>query len=219
MIMKSAVNRFIKIMIFADFLVVSGFSFIGPILAVFVTFQITGGSLKVAGTAIMIVWLVKSVLQVPLARYIDKNRGEWDDFYTMISGYFLFTLVPFLYIYVTTPGQLYLVQILYGIATALAYPGWISMFTRHVDKDKTGFEWSLYSTAIGIGSGVAAYVGGYLADTFGFNTVFVVVGIISFIGSTCLLLLRKEILMSHHLKKVARLETDSKLGKTINRKK
>ena len=214
--MKPAINRFIKIMIFADFLVVSAFAFVGPIMAVFVTFQITNGSLKVAGTAVMIVWLVKSVLQVPLAKYIDKNRGEWDDFYTMIIGYFLFTLVPFLYIYVATPGQLYLVQVLYGVATALAYPGWISMFTRHVDKDKTGFEWSLYSTSIGIGSGLAAYAGGYLADTFGFYTVFVIVGVVSFVGSTCLLLLRKEIIMSHHIKKVARLEPKGKIGKTIN---
>jgi MFS family permease len=137
----------------------------------------------------------------------------------MIIGYFLFTLVPFLYIYVATPGQLYLVQVLYGIATALAYPGWISMFTRHVDKDKTGFEWSLYSTAIGIGSGLAAYGGGYLADTFGFYTVFIVVGVVSFIGSACLLLLRKEILMSHHLKKVARLEVGEKIGKAINNRR
>jgi len=216
--MKSVINRFIKIMIFADFLVVSAFAFIGPIMAVFVTFQITDGSLKVAGTAMMIVWLVKSILQIPLAKYIDKNRGEWDDFYTMVFGYFLFTTVPFLYIFVNTPAQLYLVQVLYGVATALAYPGWISMFSRHVDKQKTGFEWSLYSTAIGIGSGLAAYAGGYLADAYGFYTVFIIVGCVSFVGSVCLLLLRKEILMSHHLKKVARLETDGKLGKTINRR-
>ena len=216
--MKSAINRFIKIMIFADFLVVSAFAFIGPIMAVFVTLQIDGGSLKVAGTAMMIVWLVKSILQVPLARYIDKNRGEWDDFYTMVFGYFLFTTVPFLYIFVSSPAQLYLVQVLYGMATALAYPGWISMFTRHVDRKKTGFEWSLYSTSIGIGSGIAAYIGGFLADTYGFYTVFVVVGCVSFVGSACLLLLRKEIMMSHHLKKVARLETDGKLGKALNHK-
>jgi len=214
--MKSVINRFIKIMIFADFLVVSAFAFVGPIMAVFITSQIKGGSLKVAGLATMIVWVVKSVLQVPLAKYIDKNRGEWDDFYTMVIGYFLFTTVPFFYLFVSTPTQLYLVQILYGIATALAYPGWISMFTRHVDKNKTGFEWSLYSTSIGIGTGLAAYAGGYLADSFGFYVVFVVVGCTSFVGSVCLLALRKEILMSHHLKKVARIQVKEKIGKAIN---
>ncbi|MEK7211423.1 MAG: MFS transporter [Patescibacteria group bacterium] len=217
--MKSVVNRFIKIMIFADFLVLSAFGFIGPIMAVFITAELTDGSLKVAGIASMIFLVTKSLLQIPIAKYIDKNRGEWDDFYTMIAGYFIITAIPFLYLFISDARQLYLAQFIYGIGGALAYPGWVSIFARHIDKGKTGFEWSLYSTTVSIGMGLAAFAGGYLADKFGFYVVFILVGIFSFLGTLGLLFIRKEILLSHHLPKVARIEKQQiKMGKKTNRR-
>jgi len=55
------VNPVIQALIFSDLLILSGFGLISPILAVFITNQIRGGSLEVAGLATTIYLVSKSL--------------------------------------------------------------------------------------------------------------------------------------------------------------
>lgn len=187
------VNPVIKALIFSDILILSGFGLISPIFAVFITNQIKGGSVEVAGLAATIYLVSKSLGQIPVAEYIDKIKGERDDFQLMLWGSVCFSLVPFLYLFLTTPGQLYLVQLLYGLATALTFPSWMAIFTRHIDSEKEGLEWGTYFTLTDLGGALAATVGGVLAQNFGFKPVFALVGIISLLGSLSLLAIKARL--------------------------
>lgn len=180
------VSPVIKFLTYSDILMMSGWGLISPILSVFITDQIPGGTVEVAGLASTIYFLVKSFLQIPVARYIDKRKGENDDFNTMILGSLVITLSAFLYIFVKTPAQLYLVQALYGIGGALSYPSWLALFTRHVDKNEEGLEWSLYYTTTDLGAALAAGLGGFIAASFGYGYVFLSVGISSLLGTAFL---------------------------------
>src|SRR3989338_1804653 len=80
------INQVILIIVFADFILVSAFGFLAPISALFITQEITHGTVAVVGFALTIYWVVKSILQLFVARHIDKNHGEYDDFYSMILG-------------------------------------------------------------------------------------------------------------------------------------
>src|SRR3989344_1017309 len=80
------INRVIKTFIVSDFFVQSGFSVFAPIFAIFVTKQIANGSLEVVGFAAAISQIVKVTFQIPVARILDKNHGEYDDFYSLITG-------------------------------------------------------------------------------------------------------------------------------------
>ncbi|MBI5465517.1 MFS transporter [Candidatus Gottesmanbacteria bacterium] len=175
------INRFIWILIWSALLLTFGFGLITPIFAVFLTQQIQGGSLVVVGVAEMIYLVTKSILQVPISILIDKTSGEKIDFYCIFIGGILITLVPFLYLWVLFPWQIYILQFIYGLGAAFDWPAWMGLFTRHIDENKESFEWSLQTTIEEIGLAGAAVIGGLLADRLGFKPVFLLVGIFSFL--------------------------------------
>ncbi|MEK7076299.1 MAG: MFS transporter [Patescibacteria group bacterium] len=176
------INHVIRTLVISDFFVNSGFSIFGPVFAVFVTKQISGGSLEVIGFATAIFQIFKSGLQIPIARYLDKNHGEYDDFYSMILGTALIVLVPFAYLFATTASHIYIIQAIYGIGAAFTIPPWYAIFSRHLDKMQENVEWSMDSIAIGIGAAGSAAIGGILAQKFGFSLVFVIGGILAIFG-------------------------------------
>jgi hypothetical protein len=63
------------------------------------------------------------------------------------------------------------------------------MFTRHIDKGQEGYEWSFDSVVAGGGSAATAALGGVLAVRLGFETLFILIGAISIIGSAALIFL------------------------------
>ncbi len=186
-------HKVINNLILSDIFILSGFGLISPVLAVFFTEQIHGGSLGVAGLASTVYLITKSLLILPIGRYIDRKKGEKDDFYAMFLGSTLTSFVPFSYLFINNPTQVYLVQTLYGLGEALSYPSWLAIFTRHVGKKKTGFTWGLYYTMTDVFGAVTAGVGGAIANRLGFKPLFIVVGMMSLVGSSVLLLFYKEI--------------------------
>src|SRR3989344_3077515 len=166
------ISHVVRTLVVSDFFINAGFSVFAPVFAVFITKQVEGGSLAVVGFAAAIFQIFKSSLQIPIAKYLDKNHGEYDDFYSMVLGTSLIALVPFLYLFATTATQVYVIQALYGIGASFAIPPWYAIFTRHVDKMQENVEWSLDSIAIGIGAAASAAMGGLLAEKFGFQFVF-----------------------------------------------
>jgi len=178
----SLVNKVIRVLVLGDIMFFSAFGLIGPIFAVFITNQITGATIATVGFAATINLLTRALLQMPIARYIDKHKGEKDDFLLMIVGSTLISVVPFAYLFVTLPIHLYFAQVILGIGGALTNPGWFAIFTRHIDKGKEGTEWTLENVSIGLVSAGAAALGGVMAERFGFHNLFIVVGILSLVG-------------------------------------
>lgn len=190
-------NGFIKTMVVSDFFLNYGLGLLGPIFALFIAQTITAGSTaeaaKIAGIASLLYWIPKSILQIPVGRYLDKNHGEKDDYWFMILGLFITAIVPFGYLVSFLPWHIYLLQLLQGIGMALALPPWLALFTKRVDKGNEAFEWATESTFIGFGAGIGGAVGGTIAAFFGFNVVFISVGIFSLFSVAILLLLRKQV--------------------------
>lgn len=173
----------------ADLFSVAGFGLIEPIIAVYFVEGIDGGSIFAVGIASMIYLLTKSLVQLPFSKYVDghNNKKRW-----LIIGVFVFSLVPFLYIFATNIYHIYLAQILYGIGSGLAYPTWLALWSTHLDKKHEAFEWSLYSTLTGVGAALSAALGAGLAQVAGYPVTFMAVGILSLIGCGILLQLNRK---------------------------
>lgn len=181
-----SINKVIRFLTISDVLMLSGWGLVNPIFAVFVTDQIQGGSVEIAGLAITVFLLTKSLVQMPIAWLIDKKRGEIDDFWVMIIGSLIISLSAFLFIFAKIPFHIFLIQILYGFGAALSYPSWLAIFTRHVDYRKEGFEWSLYFTVTDLGGAFVAGLGGMIANYLGFQPLFLLVGLLSLLGTAFL---------------------------------
>lgn len=184
-------------MVISDFFLNYGFGLLGPIFALFVAQTITAGSTaeaaKIVGIASLLYWIPKSFLQIPVGRYLDKNHGEIDDYWFMIFGLLIATIVPFGYLFSSLPWHIYFFQFLQGIGMALALPPWLSLFTKRLDKGNEAFEWATESTFLGLGAGIGGIVGGTVAALFGFRIVFMGVGLFSLLSVSILLLLRKKV--------------------------
>ena len=183
------INRIIKVLMLSDFVITSAFGFVAPIFALFITDKIQGGTIETVGFAAAFYWLAAVLIRLPVARRIDKTPSEKDDFYFMIFGSVLISVVPFLFIFSTKIWHIYLIQAFYGIGYSLRLPGWYGMFTRHIDKGQEGYEWSFDSLFSGIGAAITAALGGIIAAKFGFEILFILIGITSIIGSATLIFL------------------------------
>jgi MFS family permease len=177
------INRVVQYLTFSDIMMLSGWGLVMPILAVFVTEKIPGAGVEEAGIAMTIYFLVRSIAQIPVARHIDSLRGEKDDFKVLITGSTILSLSAFLFIFASEPIHIYLIQIINGFGTALSYPTWLAIFTRHVDKNQEAMEWTMYNTTVDLGTAAAAGIGGFLAGKIGFDYLFLVVGIMSLTGT------------------------------------
>lgn len=192
--MLKSINKVVKTLIFYDLLLLFGWGLVVPILAIFIMESIQGGNTQVAGLAIGIYWLGKSLLQVPIANYLDKNHGEKDDYYFLIFGTLLASLAPFGFIFASLPWHIYFLQVIHALGMASAIPAWAGIFTRHIDKGKEAQSWALDSSALGIGVGTAGIIGGTVANLFGFVPLFIGVGTFGIISALLLLPLKNELL-------------------------
>ena len=187
------INPLIRALIFSDFLVISAFAIYGPIFAIFISQQIEGGS---AGLAASFYWITRSIFQLPISHLLDKKNAEKNNFWALTAGSLIFSAVPFMYIFASLPWHVFLLQGIYGFADCLAAPTYLSIFSHHLDKKKENIEWGVRSVSIGIGTSLAAVLGGYVADKHGFDTVFLLTGIFAMTGATTLIFITR-----HHLKK------------------
>jgi DHA1 family quinolone resistance protein-like MFS transporter len=179
--MFKSINKIIKILIFSDVFILSGFGFITPIFAIFIAQRMTTGNIieaaKIAGFATGIYWGVKSIVQIPFGRYLDRMQGERDDLLFIVFGNILAALAVFGYIFSSSALHIYLCQGIYALGMAMNIPGWCAIFTRHIDKGKEALEWSTRATLIGVGAAITGITGGIIAAEFGFDILFLLVGV------------------------------------------
>lgn len=174
------VNRFVRYFVLSDIILFSGWGLVSPIFSVYVTQQIVGASLFTVGIGAFVYWFVRSILQLPIADYLDNTKGEKDDFYALILGLSLMSFSAFSFVFIREPYQLYIVQAIHGLASGMYHSAWAGMFSRHLDKDRAASSWALDSALLGFAAGLTGLLGGFFGDLFGFTVVFVGAGILSF---------------------------------------
>ncbi len=190
--MKIAINKVIKILILSDVALIAGLGFVTPIFAIFLTDQIQGGNLEVIGYAAAIYWIVKSLVLIPFGKYLDRNHGEKDDLWFVVIGNLLAALAVFGYLFSRLPWHIYLLQTIYAVGMGMNIPGYTAIFTRHIDKGKEAFDWSVRGALVGMATGITGALGGMVAHKFGFSTLFVGVGIFILLSAFLPLLIIKE---------------------------
>lgn len=187
-------NKIIRTLIISDFIIYSGWGLFAPIFAIFVLESITGGSIQVVGFAVAIYWVLKSILQIPIGNYLDRNHGERDDYWFLVIGIFIASLVPLFFIIISETWHLYVLQAVYAVGMAMAVPSWGGIFVRHMDKGKEAKTWGAESSGLGIGIGIAGAIGGMVAATIGFTPLFIIISIFGMIGVGVLLSARNSVL-------------------------
>lgn len=187
------INSLIKFLTLSNLLMLAGWGFVGPIFAVYVTSQIQGGELELVGIAVAVNLVIRSVFQLPFARLIDSRKGEIDDFVVTAVGSLLISIVPFLHIWASRPAHVLILQGIMGFGAAMSTPGWLAIFTRHIDRDREAEEWGICQTMVGLGMALTGALGAFLADKFGFPVLFMTAGATTTFGAFFLLFVYQDL--------------------------
>ena len=186
-------NQVILVIIFAQFVFTVAANLSVPFFALFVV-QDIGAAAAAVGFASAIYWVVKSVLQLPLARWIDKNHGEIDDYYSLLIGLTITITGLFLFYFARELWHIFAIQALIGVGDAFVVPPLYAIFSRHLDHDSEGFEWAVQSSfSVGAGSALGGTLSGLLVATLGIRPLFLINGTLMLVGLVILLFLKPYI--------------------------
>lgn len=177
-------HKVLRILILSDLFIIGSFGLVQPIFAVFMLQNVVGTTLTSIGIAVTIQLVTKAVMQIIVAKWTDEEAGNRRELGTLFVGSILMSLVSFGYIWATNLSILYTLQFLYGLGAALAFPGWVVIYTRYIRAEKAGYEWSVYSTIVSLGTAAAASIGAYMAEVFSFTYLFIIIGTLSLVGSS-----------------------------------
>ncbi len=177
-------NKILKILLWS-----SGFSLLaaglfGPIYAVFV--EEIGGDLLTAGAAYSVFAISSGIIIFFIGRWEDHIKHHEK---LIVLGYGLGILGFIGYLLIKTPLDLFLVQIVFGVAGAVGTPAFDGLYSRYLDKGKYCSEWALWESMYSVVTGISALIGGYIANFYGFKVLFAIMLILSVIAFTTSLLL------------------------------
>jgi MFS family permease len=182
----------LRLLIISDLFILSSFALISPIFSIFILKNIGQATIASAGMAVTIQMFTKALFQIIVGKWADEERGNCRELNAMIVGSILISLVPIGYIFCRNVIDVYIIQVLYGLGQAFAYPTWRVLFNRYLNQEKAGYEFGVYDTITSFGIASAAAIGGYLAQNYSFNLLFIIVSVVSFIGSTFLISIFKH---------------------------
>lgn len=186
-------NQVVLVIIFAQFIFTMAANFSAPFFAVFVLEDI-GAAAAAIGFASAVYWVVKSVLQLPIARWIDRNHGEIDDYYALLLGSAITTAGVFLFYFANELWHVFALQVLIGVGDAFVVPPLYAIFIRHIDSGSEGFEYSLQSSfSFGGGSALGGALSGFLVGFVGVRPLYLINGTLMLVGLVVLFFLRPYI--------------------------
>jgi MFS family permease len=170
-------QRELKILLWSNALFALAAGMFGPIYAVFV--EQIGGDLLTAGGAYAAYSIVAGILIFFISRWEDHVRHQEK---LVVAGFALSCLGFLGYLLIQTSIDLFIVQIILGLGQAINIPAYDGLYSKHLDKGKFASEWGLWESSNYIVVAVAALIGGYLANIFGFRFIFLIMFVISLIG-------------------------------------
>ena len=162
---------------------------LGPIYAFFV--EEVGGDILDAGLTSFVFFLTAGITTLIAGKFTDKIK---ESELILVFGYTLTGIGFLLYLFADTIMLLFLVMVVTGFAQAIYAPAFDSLFSRHCNKKGAGMQWGVWEASNYFTVAIAAAVGGVVAFTLGFNTLFVIMACLSFFSAIFIYKLPRTVL-------------------------
>jgi len=155
-----------KILLTASLLANFGDSLIGPFYAVFV--EKIGGSILDIGFTVTVFSMCTGLLMILIGKLSDRLNKEL----ITIFGYGMYALGSLLYLVISSPWQLFFLQIVFAIGTACLAAPLTTLFAKYIQKGKEGAQWGLEGGSSFLAVGVASFIGTLIVSQWGFKILF-----------------------------------------------
>lgn len=193
-------NKILKFLICYDLLTLSSFGLVQPIFALFLEQEITGVTTATIGIAAAIFLAVKSLIQPLIGRIADNEKGNQREVKFLYVSSILIIVTPLIYIFAKNIYHIYIAQFIYGVGMAFSSAVWYTLYTRFVDDNKAGFQWSMYDTITGLAGAATAFIGAVIAQYFGFKSVFILISVFSCFSLFVMIFLERHAIKNYSKK-------------------
>ena len=156
-----------KILLVMALLVNIGDNLIGPFHAVYI--QKIGIGLADLGYASVVFNVSIGLLMILIGKLSDKLNKEL----ITVAGYYLFAVGTLGYMVISRSWHLFLLQVVFALASACLSAPLTALFSRYIDKKDEGLQWGLNSGGERIAVAVAVLAGTLIVTRFGFTTLFI----------------------------------------------
>lgn len=170
------INPVVKAFIISEMFLWSSWNAIIPIFAIFAATKIPGGNTEVAASSFSTYLVVRVIFELISGKYLSKST-DMQKFIVTIIGIILMSVG---YVGFAMTKDVFSVFVFYGVigmGLGIASPAKNCLFSSHLDKDKEVTEWSLYDGFVFMGMAMAATIGGFVANRYGFAFLFYLVAI------------------------------------------
>jgi predicted MFS family arabinose efflux permease len=167
-------NPVVKAFIISEMLLWSSWNAIIPIFAIFAATQIPGGNTEVAAGSFSAYLIVRVIFELISGRYLSDSN-DTQKFVMSIIGIILMSVGYVGFAMTKNVFSLFLFYGVIGVGLGIASPAKNCLFSSHLDKNKEITEWSIYDGFVYMGMAMAAVIGGFVANRYGFTFLFYLV--------------------------------------------
>lgn len=160
-------RRIEHLLIFNQLFNVLASNLLAPVYTTYV--KKLGGDLVTAGFAVAINAVVMGIVILISGRFAQKYHSERLE---LVIGYVLLMLAAAGYLAIKTPDQLFFVQIISGVGSAIAQPSFNGLLSSVIRRGSYTIEWADYLGIAYFVIGIASIIAGVVAQNFGFNVLF-----------------------------------------------
>lgn len=157
-------NSLRRVLLLTDAFYLLAGGLLGPIYALFV--QKIGGDLLDASTTFAFFMFTAGIVVFLLALWEDKVKHQKK---FVIAGYGLGMVGALGYLFVSSTTELFIVQIVLGLAVALKDPAYDALFSS--SQKHLALAWGEWEAVDYFALGGGALAGGLIADRFGFQVL------------------------------------------------
>ncbi len=171
----------VRAFIFSEILFWSGWNFIIPIISVFVVSELPNATVQTAASAFTIYLIVRIITELFVSRRIKTvtNRGR---IIVDCIGMIILSAAYFGMAFIHTVNALYLFYAIAGFSFGLSSPAKLALFSTNLEKNSESNSWGTYDALVLIGMAISTTIGGYVANNYGFGTLFLLASIVNLLG-------------------------------------
>ena len=187
--MRFIFNKAIRVLLGVNAAVLFAGAMLSPIYAIYV--EKVGGDLMDASIAGGIFAFVTGVVSLISGHYTDKVK---ENELIISLGFMILGVGYFFYAMVDSIWSLFAVQVLIGVGMAISAPSYDAVYTKHVVGHHSGKQWAAWESMAYITTSAGAIVGGIIVTHFGFNSVFVIMSVLSLLSALYIYVLPRRVL-------------------------
>lgn len=180
----------LRLLLLSNYLNFFGSGLFIPLYALFV--QQMGGNVFHAGASFGTYTLTAGLVTFIFGKLEDKILDKRK---MLCLGYFFVAIGAASYLFITELWHIYLVQVLNAVAFGIFNPAWKTLYANDEDIGKQAQEWALVDGGDMILISIAAVLGGFLVNWYGFRMLFLLmtfVQVVAFLFSLQVLRWKKR---------------------------